>query len=210
MKKYFFTGLAILLPVALTLLVVSFVFNLLTQPFLGFAQQILSPLNLDQHGSLANFISQILILLILFVGTVLLGIAARWVFLHYMIRCWESLIQKIPLVRTIYRSCKDVISHLFGTSTTAFKQVVMVPFPHHEAHSLGFVTRDDLPEFEDTLGTDRIVVFIPTTPNPTSGFLTIFKRQDVVFLDMKVEEAFKYILSCGVIVPAFRNPPEKG
>ncbi len=217
MKKYFITGLVILLPVTLTLVVVAFIFNLLTTPFLGISQAILSRYNLLNTGflflsaeQLLTFFSQTLILLALFGFTVLLGVVARWFFVHYMIRFWEYLIHRIPLVSPIYRACQDVIKTIFTSQTSAFKQVVMVRFPNQETYTIGLVTRDSLPGLEQSVGGNLVAVFVPTTPNPTSGFLTIYNREDVIPLDMKVEDAFKYIISCGLIMPPFKEYKGEG
>lgn len=211
MKRYFITGLAILLPVTLTLVVVAFIFNLLTEPFLGIAQSILGHYDLLDKGflflsasQLQTFISQFLILILIIAFTILLGAIARWFFVRSLIRFWDMIVHKIPVVRTIYKACQDVIQTIFTSKTSAFKQVVMVRFPSPESQTIGLVTRDDLPGFEH-LGDNIVAVFIPTTPNPTSGFLVIVKQEDVIPLDMTVEDAFKYVVSCGVIMPTFRK-----
>lgn len=206
MKKYFITGLVILLPVTVTLIILVFIFNLLTEPFLELSKAILWHSNLLDNGvlflsagQLQNFLTQALILAVLFVFTVSLGFIARWFFINYMIHFWELLIQKIPLVSTIYTTCQDMIKTIFASDTSAFKQVVMVRFPHPQAYTIGLLTRDTLPGLEH-LGEEMVAVFVPTTPNPTCGFLTLFRKADVVPLDMKVEDAFKYVISCGVIM----------
>lgn len=209
MKKYFVTGLVMLLPVALTLVVVAFVFNLLTAPFLELTKAILGHFGLIENEKLLHFLSQILILIFLFLFTLVLGIFARWVFFHYMIRLWDYVLHRIPLVSTIYKTCQDVINTMFTSQTTAFKQVVLVRFPNPETYTLGLLTRDHIHGLEHVIGPDLIIVFVPTTPNPTSGFLTIFKKEDVVYLDMKIEDAFKYIISCGVIMAPFKNLDEQ-
>lgn len=214
MKKYFITGLVILLPVTLTLVVVSFIFNLLTTPFLGISQAILNHYNLLDQGflflsaeQLLTFLSQALTLVLLFFITVFLGIVARWFFVHYIIHFWEYIIHRIPLVSTIYKACQDVIKTIFTSQTSAFKQVVMVRFPNAETFTIGLVTRDSLPglDIDQISGSNLVAVFVPTTPNPTSGFLAIYRREDIVPLDMKVEDAFKYVISCGLIMPPFNK-----
>lgn len=211
MKKYFITGLVVLLPVTLTLIVVIFIFNLLTEPFLGLSKSILRNFDLLNTGflflsaeQLQNFISQVMVLLVLFGFTLLLGVLARWFFIHYMIKFWETIVHQIPLVGTIYKACQDVIKTIFVSKTSAFKQVVLVRFPHANSHTIGLITRESFLEVQDLLGPDMVVVFVPTTPNPTSGFLTLFRKQDLIPLDMKVEDAFKYVISCGVIMPDFK------
>lgn len=211
MKKHFVTGLVILLPLALTIFVVAFFFNLLTQPFLGLTRAVMDYYGLLNTGflffsasTLQIIVSQILILVTLFLLTVFLGFIARWIFFHYFIGFWESLIHRIPFVSSIYKACKDVIKTVFSSEKSAFKQVVMVNFPNPETKTIGLVTRDEF-RLHSSLDSDMLVVFVPTTPNPTSGFLTIVKRNDVVLLDMTIEEAFKYIISCGVIMPSFKE-----
>lgn len=212
MKKYFITGLVILLPVTLTLAVVGFVFNLLTAPFLGMTKAILGYYGLLETGflflsasQLQTAVSQILVLAVLFFFTVFLGALARWFFISYIIGFGEYLINHIPIVNSIYNACKDVIKTVFASKSSAFKQVVMVRFPNENTYTIGLMTRDALPGISQALGGDCIVVFVPTTPNPTSGFLNIVKKSDVIPLDMKVEDAFKYIISCGVISVPFKK-----
>jgi uncharacterized membrane protein len=212
MKKYFITGLVILLPVTLTLIVVIFLFNFLTEPFLGITKSIFQHYDLSDTGflflrgeQLQNFISQILIFAVLISLTFLLGFVARWFFIYYLIRLWENVIHRIPFVSSIYKACKDVIKTIFTSKTNAFKQVVMVRFPNPDTWTIGLMTRDGMPGLEHIVGEDVVLVFVPTTPNPTSGFLTIFKKDEVIPLDMKVEDALKYVISCGVIMAPFKK-----
>jgi uncharacterized membrane protein len=213
MKKYFITGLVLLLPLTLTIIIVLFVFNLLTEPFVGLVSNFLRHYGLFSHGILGNdetiiVFSRILILILLFFFTVFLGILGRLVFMHYFIRGWESLVGRIPLVRSIYKTSQDVIQTLFTNTNRSFKQVVLVRFPNAETLSVGLVTRDVIEGLPPALG-NLIAVFVPTTPNPTSGFLMLFKREDVIYLDMPVEDALKYILSCGVVAAPFTKAVEK-
>ena len=210
MKKYFLTGLIILLPVTLTFVVVAFLFNLLTEPFLGITHLLFTRYNILNKGfgfltahQVQMIVSQILILVVLISFTILLGFFARWFFVHYLLKLWEYIVHRIPFVCSIYKACKDVIKTVFGSKTNAFKQVVMVPFPSPETKTIGLLTRDSFKGIEKLVGEELVVVFVPTTPNPTSGFLTIFKKKDIIPLDMPIEDAFKYVISCGVIIPPF-------
>lgn len=208
MKKYFITGLVILLPLAVTLAVIVFIFNLLTEPFAGALSALLRHYNLLDSGffifsgkQLQFFISQIFVLLFMFFFTVLLGFIARWFFVHYLIRFWDYIFHNIPFVSTLYKACKDVINTIFASKTKSFKQVVLVPFPSSESKSIGLVTQDNLIWDEGTA--PLTAVFVPTTPNPTSGFLMMFDPKDITYVDMRVEDAFKYVISCGVILNPF-------
>lgn len=209
-KGYLITGLVILLPLALTIAIFSFVFNLLTEPFVGIVRAIFNKYNILDQGFLflsaedvQNYVSKIIILGLLFAFTVTLGYVTRWFFINYLIRFWERVLARIPIIRGIYKTCQDVINTLFRSSANSFKQVVMVPFPGAHTMSIGLVTNDRLPRLH-TEDEERIAVFVPTTPNPTSGFLVMFKKKDVIYLDMKVDDSMKFILSCGAVAPQFK------
>jgi uncharacterized membrane protein len=212
MRRYFITGLVLLLPLALTIAIVIFIVNFFTNPFVGMVEEVLRQIGLFENGFLflnasqvQLYVSRFIILLLLFGFTVLLGMLTRWVIIKYFFRLGEYIFHRIPIVRSIYKTSKDVIGTIFTDSTKSFKQVVMVPFPNADTYSMGLVTRDDIDGLTDTHQGKFIAVFVPTTPNPTSGFLMMFDPADVIFLDMKVEEAFKYIISCGVILTPFKK-----
>jgi uncharacterized membrane protein len=212
MKKYFITGLVILLPLALTIAIMLFIFNLLTEPFLGIVKTVFDHYNLLEHGflllnanQLQNVVAQLLILVSLFFIAICLGFIARWFFIKTFIRFAEYVVKRIPLVRTIYKTCQDIIKTIFTSKTKSFKQVVLVRFPNLETYSIGLITREEIPSLAGTSHEDAVSVFVPTTPNPTSGFMLMFKQADLIYLDMTVEDAFKYIISCGVITPTFNT-----
>lgn len=209
MKKHFVTGLIILLPVAVTILVVRFFFNLLTEPFVGAVSHFLSYYQFgERYPSLTILLSQILILILLAAFTVGLGILTRWFFVYSLISWSERLLHRIPLISPVYRICKDVINTIFSTQSASFKQVVLVPFPNKETRTLGLVTREVVGSLKGDHSEELVGVFVPTTPNPTSGFLVMFEPRDLIYLDMAVEDAFKFIISCGVIGAPF-NPLTK-
>lgn len=210
MKKYFITGLVILLPLALTIVIVAFFFNFLTGPFLGIIKTLFENNNLFEQGFLflsssqiQNLVAKILILISLFFIVLGLGFLARWFLFKTFIKFAEYLVKRIPLVSTIYRTCQDVIKTLFTSKANSFKQVVLVRFPHPNAYSIGFITRTAIPSLNETSHSDAVAVFVPTAPNPTSGFMVMFKPEDLIYLNMKIEDAFKYIISCGMISPDF-------
>jgi uncharacterized membrane protein len=210
MKRYFITGLVILLPLALTIAIMVFIFNLLTVPFLGIVKTVFDHYHLLEQGFLLlnadqvqSLVAKFLILVSLFFIVIGLGFIARWFFFKTFIRFAEYIVKRIPLVSSIYRTCQEVIKTIFTSKTNSFKQVVLVRFPHPHTYSIGLITRDEIPSLANTSHADAVAVFVPTTPNPTSGFLVMFKPADLIYLDMKVEDAFKYIISCGVISPDF-------
>lgn len=210
MKKYLITGMIILLPLALTVFIVKFFFNLLTDPFVDAVKGVLNYFGIFNTGfwfisseEIQLLVSKLLIFIFLFAFTVLLGYLTSWFLIRYLLKMWDFILHRIPIVRTIYKGCQDVINTIFSSNNQSFKQVVMVPFPHPDVYSIGFVTRDDLSPINDPNGSPLCAVFVPTTPNPTSGFLITLEKKNLVFLDMKVEEAFKCIISCGVIPQDF-------
>lgn len=217
MRKYFVTGLVILLPLALTSAIVLFIVRFLTNPFIGVAENILSQFGLLNRGFLLlspeqtlRYGSQFVILLMLFGVTVLFGFVTRWVFVHWFIRMGDYILHRIPFVNKVYKTTQDVISTVFESQSKAFKQVVMVPFPNKQTWCIGLVTREAPKACSNLADTHLQSVFVPTTPNPTSGYLLMFPEREIIYLDMHVEDAVKFIMSCGVIHPEnFGAAPKK-
>jgi len=211
MKKYFITGLVILLPLALTIAIVVFIFNLLTGPFLGIVKTVFNHYHLFDEGffllnasQIQNLFAKLLILTSLFFIVIGLGFIAHWFLFNTLIKFTEYIVKRIPLVNSIYKTCQEVIKTIFTSKTQSFKRVVLARFPHPNTYSIGLITREELPGLANTSHADAIAVFVPTTPNPTSGFLVMFKPEDLIYLDMTVEDAFKYVISCGVISSEFK------
>ena len=208
MRKYFITGLVILLPLAVTIAVVFFVVNFLTKPFIGFVSQFLSKTAIKEIGFLffspeqvLLYGSKLIILIGLFLFTLILGLIARWFLFKTLIKISDTIIHRIPLVNKVYKTTQEIIRTLFASDKNSFKQVVMAPFPNKKTYSLGLVSRDSPKTCQKALNSDLVSVFVPTTPNPTTGFLLMFRKEDLIFIDMKTEDAIKYIVSCGVIIP---------
>lgn len=213
MKKHFITGLVILLPLTVTILVLGFLIRILTQPFIGLVSSFLQQLHIVNQGFLflsptqvIKYASQFLILLTLFLATVFLGMITRWFFITALLRLGDKILHKIPIVNTVYKTTQEIIKTLFVSDKDSFKQVVMAPFPGQGSYMLGLISRHAPKTFSKTLDDDLISVIIPTTPNPTTGFLLMFKRKDLIYLDIKPEEAIKFIVSCGVIHPGSKPP----
>jgi uncharacterized membrane protein len=120
---------------------------------------------------------------------------------------WESLMDRIPVVRSIYSAAKNFTEIVFSDSSNAFKRVLLVEYPRKGIYSLAFQTSSELGEVQGRTGEEVVGCFVPTTPNPTSGFIIIVPRKDVTVLDMEVDEALKMIISLGVVVPPWRKGP---
>lgn len=208
MKKHFITGLVILLPLVVTIAVIIFLVNFLTEPFIGIVSTILSRLNIINQGFLflspeevLRYGSKVIILLLLFLITVGLGMITRWFLIHALFRLGDQILHRIPVVNTVYKTTQEIIRTLFVSDKSSFKQVVMVPFPRPDVFVIGLIARDSPKLCSQAVGEDLISVLVPTTPNPTTGFLMMFKRSDLILIDMRPEDAIKYIVSCGVIIP---------
>ena len=206
MKKYFITGLVILLPIAVTIALVTFIINFLTHPFVSVIEQFLEGRDwyLKYRGPL-HFGLQIALIFTLFFFTVLLGFLARIVAFKSLLSLYDYVLHRIPIIKTVYKATQQVIKTIFGSTSRSFKQVVMVKFPSEGSYCIGLISSHAPTLCERTLGTPLVTVFVPTTPNPTSGFLMMYREDQVIYLDMRVEDAFKYIISCGVIAA---NDPE--
>lgn len=211
MKKHFITGLVILLPLTVTIVVLGFLVRFLTQPFVGLVASFLAQLQIVNKGFLfltpeqvIQYFSQFLILITLFLVTVFLGMITRWFFINALFRLGDKILHKIPIVNTVYKTTQEIIKTLFASDKNSFKQVVMAPFPGPGSYMLGLVAREAPPECSKALNDELISVLVPTTPNPTTGFLLMFKKKDLIYLDLKAEDAIKCVVSCGVIHPG--NP----
>ncbi len=208
MKKYFITGLVILLPLAVTIAIVVFTVNFLTKPFFGIVSSFLQDFGIFSkgffflsHQQVVLYGSKILILICLFVFTLFLGMIARWFFFKSLLTLSDKVLHRIPLINTVYKTTQEIIKTIFVTDKSSFKQVVMVPFPKPGTYVMGLVSRESPKACSDKAGSELFSVLIPTTPNPTTGFLLMYKKEDMLFLDLKPEQAIKYIVSCGVITP---------
>jgi uncharacterized membrane protein len=214
MKKYFLTGLVLLLPLAVTIALLAFIINFLTQPFIGIVSPLLCRLPFMKQGFLfltpdqiIVYTSKLLILVILFLFTVGLGMVTRWFFIHSLLRLSDKILHRIPIVNTVYKTTQDIIKTLFASDRNSFKQVVMVPFPRKDTYVIGLIARESPTMCSRAANEELISVLVPTTPNPTTGFLLMYPKKELIYVDMRPEDAIKYIVSCGVIIPESTTNP---
>lgn len=194
MRKYFITGLLILVPLAITLWVLNLIISTMDQSLL------LLPPSWRPEALLGFYIpglGSILTLLIIF----LTGLAARNFIGRQIVSLWEGLLTRIPVVKSIYSSVKQVSDTLFSSSGNAFRKAVLIQYPRQGSWTIAFLTGAPGGEVKNHLQGDYISVYVPTTPNPTSGFFLMLPRAESVELDMSVDEALKYIVSMGVVAP---------
>ncbi|CAN5356083.1 DUF502 domain-containing protein [soil metagenome] len=196
MRKYFITGLLILAPLAITVWVLSFIFSTMGQSL-----QLVPPEwrwePLFEYRIATDLLGTILTLLIIFVT----GLATRNIVGRQVVRLWESLLTRIPVVNSIYSSVKQVSDTLFSSSGNAFRKAVLIQYPRQGSWTIAFVTGVPGGDVRNHLQGDYVSVYVPTTPNPTSGFFLMLLRAETIELDMSVDQALKYIVSMGVVAP---------
>ncbi len=199
LKKYFITGLLIWVPLVITVWVLSLIVRSMDQSLLLLPQAI-HPEHL--LGVYIPGLGALLTLLVVF----LTGLVTTNIVGQKLVRFWEAVLARIPVVKSIYYSVKQVSDTLFSGSGVAFRKVLLVRYPHPEAWSVAFQTGHPARDVADMLPEEHVGVFIPTTPSPVNGFFFFVKKKDVIELDMNVDEALKYIVSMGVVAPPMRNP----
>lgn len=194
MKRYFITGLLIWAPLGITLWVLSFILGMMDQSIMllpvAWQPRALVGFNIPGVGALIT-------LLIVFIT----GLLTANFIGQRLVRWWEALLQRIPVVRSIYQSVKQISDTVFSPSGQAFRQAVLVQYPRQGSWTIGFLTGTPGGEIAKHLGNDMVSLYVPTTPNPTSGFFLMVPKADVVELEMSVEDALKYLISMGVVTP---------
>lgn len=198
-RGYFLAGLLVIVPLGITFFVISAILKLMDRVL------VMIPAKFHFHTSLPFKIPGLG--LILFIILVLItGILVKNYFGRRIVDIGEYILSKIPLVRPIYVAAKQVIQAMFGDSQDAFKRVVLIEYPRKDIYGLAFVTGVARGELVKKKDQQMINVFVPTTPNPTSGFYLIVPEEDTIPLSMTVEDAFKLLISGGVVEPGSGQP----
>ncbi len=195
LRNYFLTGVIVTAPIALTIY--------LTWQFIDWVDRQAIPLLPAKYNpenylpfSLPGLGLVIMVVILTFVGFLTANIFGRT-----LIKTGERLVNRMPVVRTIYGALKQVLETVLSQSSNSFRQAVLVEYPRRGIWTVAFVTGETEGEVAQRLDDEMINIYVPTTPNPTSGFLLMVPRRDLIFLDMPVEDAAKYIISIGVIAP---------
>jgi uncharacterized membrane protein len=193
-KRYFITGLLIWVPLVITGWVLSLIVSTLDQS-LRLLPEAVHPQNLigrDIPGAGA-----VLTLLMILVT----GLLAANFIGQKLVGWWDKLLARIPVVNSVYKAVKQVSDTLFSPNGNAFRKALLVPYPHANSRTIAFLTGTPGGDIVNHLEGEYVSVYVPTTPNPTSGFFLMLPAKDVVELDMTVDEALKYIISMGVVAP---------
>ncbi|NDC60847.1 MAG: DUF502 domain-containing protein [Betaproteobacteria bacterium] len=203
LKKYILAGLLVWLPLAITLWVLSWLVSAMD----GIFANVLSGLGsllpqsfTDQFGHLQGIrgLGVVLVIMVL----VLTGALASNVVGNWLVKQWDKLFTHIPIVKTIYTSVKKVSDTLFSSNGNAFRRAVLIQYPRQGAWTIAFQTGTPTGEVARHLGDGFMSVYVPTTPNPTSGFFLLVPTQDIVELEMSVDEALTYVISMGAVSPS--------
>ena len=194
-RSWFLTGILVMTPLILTIYVawafITFVDNLVV-PLVPFDYRPSNYLPFSIPG---------LGLIIVFIFTTFVGLLATGLFGRTLIRIWENILNRMPVVRSVYSAIKQILETVMATQSDAFRQAVLVQYPRKDIWAIGFVTGSTKGEVGKRVDKKMVNVFMPTTPNPTSGFLLFFPEEDLIFLNMSVEDALKLVVSGGMVVP---------
>jgi len=198
LRRYLVAGILVWAPLAVTFVLLRFAVNLMDKSLAILPQQYRPDELLGFH---IPGLGVILTFIVLFLTGML---AANFVGRH-VVGGWESLMKRIPIVRSIYGGAKSFAEVVFSDSNESFKKVLLIEYPRKGLYSLAFQTSSELGEVQERTGEDVVCCFVPTTPNPTSGIVVMIPRKDITVLDMDIDEALKMIISLGVVVPTWRK-----
>lgn len=198
LRRYLIAGLLVWVPILATVLVLRFIVGLMDRTLLllppHLRPEALLGVNIPGLGALLS------VLVLLLTGLLVTNIIGRT-----LVGFWEDLLNRIPFIRAVYGGVKSFSETLLSNSGNSFKKALLIEYPRKGAWSVGFQTAGEIAEITERTGEPQVCVFIPTTPNPTSGFIVMVPRSQVIELDMSVEAALKMIVTLGVVAPP---PPQ--
>jgi uncharacterized membrane protein len=198
MRKYLIAGLLVWMPLGITFLVIRAIVGFLDKTLLLLPEAYQPDNLLGFHVPGLGVV--LAVVLVLATGMIVANLLGR-----RLVNAWESLLSRIPLVRTLYAGIKQIMEAVLATDAKSFRRVLLVEYPRKGVWSLAFMTTDQLGEVQQKTEQDVISVFLPTTPNPTSGFVLMVPEHEVVYLDMSVEQGLKMIISMGTVVPDWQK-----
>ncbi len=203
LKNYFFTGVIVAAPVAITIY--------MSYHLVIWINEVTKKL-IPQQWRIGDFVPYavpglgllLLLLVLLFIGMLTTGYIGK-----FFVRLWERIIRKMPVVSSIYSLLKQIFETFLSQKSRSFNEVVLIEYPRKGLWSIAFVSNSDTGgEVAEKSGQKTLSIFVPTTPNPTSGFLIFVPENDVIKLDMSVEDGIKYVISCGIVTPGTNNNKE--
>ena len=198
-RRYVIAGLLVWVPILVTVLVVRFILDLMDQTLLLLPAAVRPEALLGVHIPGLGLV--LAVLLLIFTGMLVSNIIGR-----SLVGLWEDLLNRIPFVRALYSGVKSFSTTILSNQGNSFKKVLLIEYPRKGVWSVGFQTAGDLPLISQHTGEPQVCVFIPTTPNPTSGFIVMVPRSQAIELEMSVDAAMKMIVTLGVVVPPAPTP----
>lgn len=202
-RRYFLAGILVTAPLGITALIAWWIIN--------FVDERITPLIPDKYNpetylpfSLPGLGLLILFIVLTLIGALTAGLLGRWV-----VNTGERILNRMPVVRSIYSAIKQIFETVLAQQSNAFREAVLVEYPRRGIWAIGFITGTTKGEVQNLTLEETVNIFLPTTPNPTSGFLLFVPREEVVPLDMSVEEAVKMVISGGIVTPPDRRPKEQ-
>ena len=199
MRRYVIAGLLVWVPILVTVLVVRFILDLMDQTLLLLPASVRPETLFGIHIPGLGLV--LAVLLLIFTGMLVSNIIGR-----SLVGLWEDLMNRIPFVRALYSGVKSFSTTILSNQGNSFKKVLLIEYPRKGAWSVGFQTAGDVPLISVHTGEPLVCVFIPTTPNPTSGFIVMVPRSQAIELDMSIDAAMKMIVTLGVVVPPAPTP----
>jgi uncharacterized membrane protein len=194
LKNYFLTGLLVILPIFITVYVIWYLIKAMDTVLKYIPAKYLPETYTNIYIPGVGLI--LVVILILIVGILTRNIAGRTV-----LQFWDNLVDRIPLARILYSSVKQLLQAFFFQNSDSFQRVALIEYPRRGIYVLGFITGESRGEIQAKTNKKVINVFVPTTPNPTSGFYVLVPEEDLMLLDMSVEDAFKLLISGGLVSP---------
>jgi uncharacterized membrane protein len=194
LRTYFLAGVVVTAPVGITVWLIYRFIDYVDTKVIPLIPPDYNPELYLEH-SVPGLGVAILLVVITLIGALVTNFLGRW-----FIRTGERILARVPVVRSIYGLLKQVFDAVLAQSSTAFREVVLVEYPRKECWVIGFLTATPNPEIRERLGNDMLYVFVPTSPNPTSGFLLVVHEAEVIRLKMPVEEGVKQVISLGIVV----------
>ena len=202
-RNYFLTGIIVTAPIAITFAVAMWVINWIDSKVVP-----LIPIPYNPQVLLQNYTGLHIPgigLVVVLIGLTIIGFLAAGLLGRFIVRMGENLLNRMPIIRSIYGALKQIFETVLRSSSRSFREVALIEYPRRGIWAIGFITTKTTGEVRSEIKEDVVNVFLPTTPNPTSGFLLFVPREVLIILDMGVEEAIKMIVSAGIVTPPSRK-----
>lgn len=198
LRRYLVAGILVWLPIGITIILLRILIGLMDRTLILVPEQFRPEAWLGFAIPGLGLVLTVLILLVT-------GVLAANIVGRSLVGFWERILDRIPVVRSVYSASKNFAEIVFSDSDQSFKKVLLIEYPRKGLYGLAFQTSTNLGEVQHRTGEEVVCTFVPTTPNPTSGFIIIVPKKDIIELDMEVDEALKMIISLGVVVPRWRK-----